>query len=337
MSDKIVPVFYKNRYYNSAKKDKPESLLFGTFPSFLRSLFHRWQYVSPSMNEWVTKPEIISHTIEPRITWLGHSSFLIQMHGINIMTDPVFGNVTPLFKRLLPFPVEPHLLPPIDYVLISHNHRDHCDKASLLLLKKNNRKIQILCPKGDKAWYVRQGFKYVNEYAWYELCITKKITFTFMPAVHWSQRGIFDKNKSLWGSWLITAKDCSIYFAGDSAWGDHFAQIAHDVSRIDYALLPIGPCEPHEWMKHTHIDAQQAVDAFIALGAHHCIPMHWGTFPFGNDQFEDPLVRLKAAWHKSYDQLRYKTLHIMKVGQTIIGIPPIAVPHVSTQMPRMVE
>jgi Predicted Zn-dependent hydrolases of the beta-lactamase fold len=136
MSNKIAPIFYKKRYYNSAKKEKPESLLFGTIPSFIRSLFHRWHYVYPKAQDWVIKPEIISHTIEPRITWLGHSSFLIQMQGINIITDPVFGNVTPLFKRLLPMPLASHQLPPIDYVIISHNHRDHFDKSSLLELKK---------------------------------------------------------------------------------------------------------------------------------------------------------------------------------------------------------
>jgi Predicted Zn-dependent hydrolases of the beta-lactamase fold len=163
----------------------------------------------------------------------------------------------------------------------------------------------------------------------------QKITFTFLPAVHWSQRAVFDKNKSLWGSWMISSQDCTIYFAGDTAWGDHFAQLADQ--RIDYALLPIGPCEPHEWMSHTHISAKQAVDAFIMLGAQQLIPMHWGTFLFGNDQFEDPLLRLKAAWQQSHAVLQDKTLQIMKVGQTVASKDHLFVASLSQQTQRVIE
>jgi len=261
----------------------------------------------------------------PRITWLGHATFLIQIGGITILTDPIFGNLSFLFPRILPSTMGVENLPHIDVVLISHNHRDHMDTASLLALKQRFEKLQIFVPWGDKAWFDKRGFAHVSEYLWgdrqsvrSQVMPNSVANFTFLPAWHWSQRGLFDKNKSLWGSWMIECNGYHIYFAGDTAYSPHFKAIAHAFPTIDVALMPIGPCEPRPWMRKSHVDAHEACQAFIDLNAHIFIPMHWGTFAFGEDHFGLPIERLKEAWH-ARSELGAKQLHMPKVGQGLMS------------------
>ena len=146
----------------------------------------------------------------------------------------------------------------------------------------------------------------------------KEVRFTFLPAMHWSARGLFDRNKSLWGSWMIEYGQTKIYFAGDSAYSDHFATIADHFPDISLALMPIAPCEPTPWMRKSHLDAHQAVQAFTELQARHFIPMHWGTFAFGHDHFIGPVDRLNAAWSEQEKNVIECTLHIPPVGKGII-------------------
>lgn len=316
-----APYRKKNRFY-LRKDHKPESFLFDTIPSFLQSLVRR-QKIAPGIQNWIDLQDPKQESRKPLITWIGHASFLIQLEGLNIITDPIFGNASWLFPRHLPPGISINQLPPIDVVLISHNHRDHMDEASLLMLKKKNQHTQFLVPYGDKYWFDRRKFKGVIEHEWWQ--ITKKtnnkeneVRFTFLPAAHWSQRGLFDKNRSLWGSWLIESNNYTIYFAGDTAYEGHFSAIGNAFSTIDIGLIPVGPCEPRSWMKHAHIGAEEAGQAFLDIGAQHFIPMHWGTFPFGTDHLTEPIDRLHLWWQEKQEQLQTKQLHIVKVGQQLL-------------------
>ncbi len=310
MKRKIFPIIKRNRFFNPCGGCEPESLLFGTVPSFIKSVLSRFKRPIQDVHAWIhtgwSKPE----SDQLQITWIGHATFLIQGDGINIITDPVFGNVSSVFRRLLPPGIMLENLPRIDYILISHNHYDHMDAPSLHAIKERNPHVRVLVPQGDKKWFDYYNYN-SHEHSWWD---THENRFHFLPTVHWSRRGIFDTNKSLWGSWMIQLNNKQIYFAGDTAYGNHFCEIA-DSFEVDVALLPIGPCEPHEWMKHSHMSGSQSLQAFNDLGATHFFPMHWGTFPFGNDQFDAPIKQMHQLWQTH--QLNNKQLHIAKAGQPI--------------------
>jgi len=254
------------------------------------------------------------------ITWLGHSTFLIQVAGINIVTDPIFFGKFPILSRKIPMPILPAKLPPIDVVLVSHNHKDHLDIQSLQILSQH--KPLFLVPAGNGRWLKRRGYKRVVEKTWWEseridLSVgDQSITITFLPAIHWTSRGLLDINTTLWGSWLIEASGRKIYFAGDTAYGDHFSMIAKRYGHIDVALMPIGPNEPRRYVLDSHINADEAVRAFIDLRARHFIPMHWGTFArMGAEQHSNPMSLLKLAWDKHSHDLDGAKLHIVACGE----------------------
>lgn len=325
-SHKIVPFIKKNRYYNH-EHDTVESLFFATIPAFLKSIPNRKKRKAAATSDWVVTHTREETSIPPRITWIGHSTFLIQMGGINIITDPIFGNASFFFPRILAPGITPDALPQIDYIILSHNHLDHTDLASLKALKHYNPGITVLSPLGDKALLNKHGFTSAIEHGWWQTYSAANehgaIEFAFVPAHHWSARGIFDRNKSLWGSWMVThtpadaTQTKSVYFGGDSAYAHHYHHIATEYPRIHAALMPIAPCEPDPSMRKTHMDAKEAVQAFIDLKADHFIPMHWGTFPFGVDTFEGPLTRLHAAWNHHQLDAQQKKLTVLKVGQSL--------------------
>lgn len=265
---------------------------------------------------WYSPVDPVDRTKNLLITWIGHSTFLIQADGINIITDPVFGHL-PLFRRQIKPGIELKKVPSLDYVLISHNHRDHMDAAALSFFK-NHPSCVFLVPLGDKAWFEQRGFTRVREYSWWEqdtfMHGDAQVSFSFLPALHWSQRGLGDYNKSLWGSWMITIGGHSVYFAGDTAYAGHFHAIAQEFPVITHALMPIGPCEPRKWMKDSHISAEESGQAFLDLNAQKFFPMHWGTFSFGTDPHEAPYERI-ISWWQQQALSPEKQLFVLKVGQ----------------------
>lgn len=286
------------------------------------------------------KIEPVQRSEKPIITWIGHSTFLIQMNNINILTDPIFGDATSLFPRILQPGINLAQLPLIDYVILSHNHPDHMEAPSLLVLRDMHPGCTFLVPLGDKQWFDARDFTRVSEYTWWQddsfpLPDGQHIKFTFLPAFHWSQRGLFDKNKSLWGSWMIELGGKTIYFGGDTAYSRHFKSIGKEFERIDCAILPIGPCDPHKWMKFSHANAHGAYQGFKDLNAQHFIPMHWGTFYFGTDTFDTPMTLLKNVWQKhAGKEVTYDQLHILCAGQRI-DLPVI--PDISIEPSQRIE
>lgn len=325
-SHRQLPVIKKKRYYNH-HNDGPESFLFQTIPSLFKSFLGRKKRLPENKEHWIAADPVIARSAQPCITWIGHATFLIQVEGINILTDPVFGSPSIFFPRILPSGISLANLPPIDFVLISHNHPDHLHIPSLVQIKKNSPHMTLLVPQGDKRRLEKQGFA-VHEFTWwqthsYPVVGRAPLIFTFLPAHHWSAYGLFDWNRSLWGSWMVgytngQSEQRSIYFAGDTAYAGHFEKIAYEFRSIHTALMPIGPGEPHTWMCKTHMNAAQAVRAFLDLKATHFVPMHWGTFQFGCDRFAQPIENLQVAWHAHRLQEKNKNLSIVKVGQRLI-------------------
>lgn len=270
-----------------------------------------------NISQWLAPNKIARYATDPIITWIGHSTFLIQINKKNILTDPIFGSPSIFFPRILPPGIDPQKLPKIDYVVISHNHLDHMDSKSLMFLKDVNPNICILVPEGDQHWFKKRNFKHVYGSAWWKKHVFENLSFTFLPAFHWSQRGLFDRNKSLWGSWMIQSLNKTIYFAGDTAYSHHFKAIGKEFNQIDVAIMPVGPCEPRKYMFDTHINAEEAGEAFLDLDAQQFIPMHWGTFHFGIDAFETPVKRIQRWWKKHKTILKHKQLSVPKFGESI--------------------
>ncbi len=224
---------------------------------------------------------------EDFIIWLGHATFLIQLNGVRILTDPVFGSV-PLTPRLAKFPIDIEHLKP-DVICISHGHYDHLDMASLEALEIYSKKTKIIMP-AKLSSYLKQSAD-VAELEWYDEITQYGIKFTALPASHWHRRGVFDFNKALWCSFLIEVEDKeskSIFFAGDTAMDKHFEQIASKGYKIDTALMPIGAYLPESVMKQSHMNPEEALGGAKILGVKEMIPYHYGTFNLSDEPIGEP-------------------------------------------------
>ncbi len=317
---KLFAVMRNGRFYHS-RFERRQYFLLPSAAFYLRMLCRR--FFEPEHPITVTHAHI-PHT-QPawcRLMWLGHATFLIQLGGsgrqpVTLLTDPIFGNATPFFRRTCPPGLAISELPPIDYILISHNHRDHMDESTLMQLFKRNEHVICLVPHGDRSWFIQRGFLQVHEHYWWQSLSSGALTCTFLPARHWSGRWIGDRNRSLWGSWHIGWGGRSLYFAGDTAYWKHFSCIQAHMPSIDVALLPIGPCEPRGYMQHHHMSDSWVIRAFLELGAKHLVPMHWGTFRLGIDAAHLPLERLISAWQRAGDAVGDKQLSLINHGQEI--------------------
>ncbi|GAE28295.1 outer membrane protein romA [Halalkalibacter wakoensis JCM 9140] len=247
-------------------------------------------------------------------TWIGHSTFLIQLNGLNILTDPVFSNRMGTEKRLVPPGINLFDLPEMDIVLISHAHFDHLEFSSLKKLKGSPT---FYVPVGLKKLCKQKGLTNIIEANWWDsLAPTSSITIHFVPAQHWSRRSLFDKNRVHWGGWVIESSQHTFYFVGDTGYFHGFKEIGIRFS-IDTVFMPIGDYEP-EWMSGLqHLNPEEAVQAFQDVGACAFVPMHYGTYRLSMDTGPEALERLKQEW--SRQKLSFNHLHVLKIGETTIG------------------
>jgi L-ascorbate metabolism protein UlaG (beta-lactamase superfamily) len=243
------------------------------------------------------------------ITWIGHSTFLVQLDGCTILTDPVWATKMGFDKRLTEPGMAIDELPPIDVVVISHGHYDHLDFPTL---KKLPKTIQYYVPVGLKKRFIQKGFSRVEEFSWWEEKTYKQIVFSFVPAQHWTRRSPFDMNTSHWGGWMFQG-DKTIYFGGDSGYFRGFKEIGERFD-IHTALMPIGAYEPEWFMKDSHMAPEEAAQAYIDVKAKHFIPMHYGTFRLADETPAEALERLHTAWEKQ--QLPNNELKELALGET---------------------
>lgn len=235
-----------------------------------------------------------------RVTFVNHATMLIQIDGVNILTDPIWSErCSPVSfigpKRHRPPGIRFDDLPPIDVVLVSHNHYDHLDVATLRAIQARHRPV-ILTPLGNGELMKRHGVMGARELDWWQsVRISPRVEIIEVPAQHFCARGISDRDATLWGGFVIRAASGVVYFAGDTGWGRHFAQIAERFGPPRVAMLPIGAYLPRWFMKPVHIEPAEAVEAHRVLGATTSIPMHYGTFNLGDDGELQPLDDLRAA------------------------------------------
>ncbi|PKW18938.1 L-ascorbate metabolism protein UlaG (beta-lactamase superfamily) [Saccharopolyspora spinosa] len=228
------------------------------------------------------------------VTWVGHATYVVRMAGATVLTDPVWSSRIPgVPRRLTPPGVSFGELPPVDAVVISHNHYDHLDAPTVLRLPRDT---PVLVPAGVGRWFRRRGFTEVVELDWWQSAEVAGLTFDFAPAQHWSRRGPRDTCRSLWGSWVISGPEHRVYHAGDTGYGPHFAEIGQQYQGIDVAMVPIGAYAPRWFMKPVHMNPEEAVRAVTDLGARYAATMHWGTFVLTREPVVEPLSRVRKAW-----------------------------------------
>ncbi len=233
-------------------------------------------------------------------TFIGHATYLLQVDGLRILTDPVVSAHAGPFGRIGPRRVRaPGLslaqLPSIDLVLLSHNHYDHLDLPSLRALRDRWNPL-IVTGLGNGSFLESHGLPHVEELDWGQtLGGPGESVITFVPARHFSGRGLFDRDRTLWGGFVVENPSATIYFAGDSGYFPGFREIGRQFGPLDLALLPIGAYEPRWFMRAAHIDPDEAVQAHIDLRAQHSLAMHFGTFKLSNEGIGAPAERLRLA------------------------------------------
>jgi N-acyl-phosphatidylethanolamine-hydrolysing phospholipase D len=265
----------------------------------------------------------------PAITWIGHATMLVQASGINVLTDPVFSDrASPLQwigpKRAQPPGVAMSDLPHIDVVVISHNHYDHLDEASVrALARQTGGSPLFLVPLGIKEWLAKIGVTNVEELDWWNSYTYRQVDFYLTPAQHWSARSPFDHNRTLWGGWAVLGPAFQWYFAGDTGYSDDFAQIRQFFSErqslelgggFDIALVPIGAYEPRWFMQQQHVNPAEAVRIHTDLGAKMSVGVHWGTFQLTDELLDQPPKDLAAA--RQLSKLTNEDFFVLAIGET---------------------
>jgi L-ascorbate metabolism protein UlaG (beta-lactamase superfamily) len=233
------------------------------------------------------------------VTFVGHATFLIQTAAGNILTDPIYSKHAGPWNRLGPRRVRPaaiafDALPPISIVLLSHNHYDHCDLTTLGRLAARFDPL-VITPLGNGRLVRTAGIRRIEELDWWQSARSSDVPVTLTPAHHFSARGPFDRNRALWGGFMLTADHMSIYFAGDTAYAPFFHDIRQRLAPIDLALLPIGAYEPRWFMQSVHMNPAEAVQAHLDLGATESIAMHFGTFQLTAEAIDEPVRALEEA------------------------------------------
>ena len=250
------------------------------------------------------------------VTWIGHASFLVRMDGATFATDPIFSHrCSPVQfmgpPRLVPPGVAMDALPPLDFALLSHDHYDHTDRASIAALAA--RGVPFLVPRGMGP--LVRGFRArAQELAWWESAEIGGVRAHCVPAQHFSGRGLTDRNRRLWAGWVVEGATRRFYHAGDTGYFGGFAEIGKRFGPIDLAAMPIGAYLPREMMGFVHVNPEEAVRAAVDVGARRVLAMHFGTFDLADEPLDEPPQRFRAEAARL--GLGEDRAWVMKVGET---------------------
>ncbi len=268
-------------------------------------------------------------------TWVGHSTVLLQLGRMNVLTDPMFGaRASPVPfagpRRMVPPGVPLEELPPIDVVLLSHNHYDHCDRPSIRAIARRHPDAAWIVPRGLGALVRRWGVRHLGELDWWEVAEAEVAggvaRVGCAPARHFSARSPFDRGDTLWCGFAIQANGVSAYFAGDTAMHPEFGEIGARLGPFDLVLMPAGAYEPRWFMQGVHVNPEEAVGATRAVAAAHpaspvpvMLPIHWGTFRLTDEDPLEPPVRTASCWEAA--GLPAHQLWVLRRGETRDFVP----------------
>ncbi|RMF65566.1 MAG: MBL fold metallo-hydrolase [Calditrichaeota bacterium] len=232
-----------------------------------------------------------------QVTWVGHSTFLLQAAGVNILTDPIFSRrCSPVSfagpQRLTAPGLEFAALPRIHAVLISHNHYDHLDARTVSRL---GAAPVYFVPLGLARWFAKRGIRDVVELDWWETSTFADLQITCVPSQHFSGRSLFDRNRTLWSGWVVESTAGRIFFAGDTGYSPQFKEIGEKLGPFRLALIPIGAYRPRWFMRPAHVDPREAVQIHRDVRAEFSVASHWGTFPLTDEPVGEPPVLLAEA------------------------------------------
>lgn len=258
------------------------------------------------------------------VTWIGHSTFLIQSSGISVLTDPMWSSrASPVQfagpRRVVPPALAFDKLPEIDAVFISHDHYDHLDSRTIRRIVRRWPQASWFAPLGVKEFLTRRGAARVAELDWWQKTAVDGVSACCTPAMHFSGRYPWNRNATLWCGWVIGIGVHRVFFAGDTALHPDFGAIARSFGPFDAAILPIGAYEPRWFMRAVHMDPEESVAAYcqlVAAESGECvfIPSHWGTFRLTDEPLEEPPQRLRKAWADT--GLPDTRLFILQHGET---------------------
>jgi N-acyl-phosphatidylethanolamine-hydrolysing phospholipase D len=251
------------------------------------------------------------------VLWIGHSTFLIRWGGLTILTDPMFSDfVSPLPpmgpRRYKPPALDIAELPPIDVIIISHDHYDHLDEFSLLLLARRFPNAPVLLPSGDEKFAMNAGFRRVRGMTPCQSVILAGLTLTALPADHNSGRTAVDDLHVQALSWSLRSDSRSLFFAGDTSYAPFFRRIRAIFGRQDVVLVPIGAYKPRAEVEEQHADPEEAARIASDLGARIAVGMHWGTFPLSPEPVMEPPRRFLRAESNGVDK------RVLPIGDIII-------------------
>jgi len=258
------------------------------------------------------------------VTWIGHSTVLLEFAGLTALTDPMFGQyASPVpagrLRRWVDIPLALDALPPVDLVLLSHNHYDHLDAPTIRTLTQLQPGIEWCVPLRLGRMLRRLGATRVHEFDWWDQRGFGSATVTATPAQHFSARGVHDRNCTLWCGFTLRVGSRSVYFAGDTAYHPEFGLIGQRLGPFDVQLLPVGAYEPRWFMQVMHMNPDEALQAFADLeadgrGGAILVPIHWGTFKLTDEPMDEPPRLTRDLWSRS--GRKSEQLWLMRHGET---------------------
>ena len=278
--------------------------------------------------EWVTPVDharLAPRQTAPVMTWLGHVSMLLQVGGLNILLDPTLAGFAGPYGRFgaprrVPAPLTPEELPPIDVVLISHNHYDHLCDDTIGRLMAAGHQPRFFVPLGLKPWFDTRNIPHVTELDWWgQAQINDGLQLHFTPSQHWSRRTPWDTNASLWGGYLLEwnreeGEPWRFLFPGDTGYSADFKAIRARLGAVDFLALPIGAYLPRDFMKNMHVNPADAVQLMLDVEAKQAMGVHWGTFMLTQEAFDHPPRDLAIALRAR--GLPQDSVWLMRHGET---------------------